>query len=245
MPDLRNRATEAERMDDLQVSGPDLEQALRELEIINYLLGGNYVTLNGVDRLLRRVSPDAELHIADLGCGSGNMLKLLRKRMEKRKRKVKLTGIDANPNVVAFAQANTPDAFDISFQDVDISSEAFRALKFDIVTASLFFHHFTSDQLTRFFKQLTGQVSLGFVINDIHRHWFSYYSIKALTALFSHSPMVKNDASLSVARAFRKSELSEILSRAGIEEFTIRWCWAFRWQVIVPIGSIRQREKAI
>jgi 2-polyprenyl-3-methyl-5-hydroxy-6-metoxy-1,4-benzoquinol methylase len=240
MPDLTHRATEAERMDDLQVSGSDLEQALTELEIINYFLGGNHVTLNGVDRLLRTVSPNAELHIADLGCGSGNMLKLIRKRMQKRKRKVRLTGIDANPNVVAFAQSNTPDAFDISFQAVDILSEEFRILKFDVVTASLFFHHFTSDQLTRFFKQLSGQVSVGFVINDIHRHWFSYYSIKALTALFSRSPMVKNDASLSVARAFRKSELSEILRRAGIEEFAIRWCWAFRWQVMVPVGSMGQ-----
>src|SRR5690348_14797762 len=99
MRDLTTRATEAERMDDLQATGSDLEQALRELEIINYLLGGNRVTLNGVDRLLRKVSYDVELHIADLGCGSGDMLKLIRKRMDRRKRKVKLTGIDANPNV--------------------------------------------------------------------------------------------------------------------------------------------------
>ena len=242
MPDFSHRASETERMDDLQVSGSDLEQALRELETINYLLGGNHVTLTAVDRLLRTTPYNGELHIADLGCGSGDMLKLIRKRMDKLKRKVKLTGIDANPNVVRFAQANTPDVFDIGFKAIDIFSKEFRDLKFDIVTGSLFFHHFSSDQLSRFFRQLRDQVSLGFVINDIHRHWFSYYSIKWLTALFSRSPMVRNDASVSVARAFKRSELSEILRRADINVYVIRWCWAFRWQVIVPLGAARPKD---
>ena len=243
MRDFTHRATEAERMDNLQASGSDLEQALRELEKINYLLGGNRVTLDGVDQLVKTTSLSEKLHIADLGCGSGDMLRLIRKRMNKRKRKATLTGIDANLNVVAFAQANTPQFFDVRFMAIDIFSDEFSGLVFDIVTASLFFHHFTSDQLMRFFRQLRGQVSLGFVINDIHRHWFSYYSIRWLTHLFSRSPMVKNDASLSVRRAFKKKELVEILRGAGIREFAIRWRWAFRWQVIVPVRGHDQKSK--
>jgi hypothetical protein len=45
--------------------------------------------------------------------------------------------------------------------------------------------------------------------------------------------MVKYDAPLSVLRAFSREELSNILRSAGIENFTIKWKWAFRWQVIV------------
>jgi hypothetical protein len=36
-----------------------------------------------------------------------------------------------------------------------------------------------------------------------------------------------------VLRAFKKKELVEILQNAGLKSFTIRWKWAFRWQVLV------------
>jgi hypothetical protein len=74
---------------------------------------------------------------------------------------------------------------------------------------------------------------VGFIINDIHRHWLAYYSIKLLTRIFSRSMMVRFDAPLSVLRAFRKKELEVILRNAGISNFKIKWMWAFRWQVIV------------
>ncbi|MDQ2657524.1 MAG: SAM-dependent methyltransferase, partial [Bacteroidota bacterium] len=71
----------------------------------------------------------------------------------------------------------------------------------------------------------------------IHRHWLAYYSIKWLTRMFSKSAMVRHDAPLSVHRAFRKSELEEILRRAGLVDYKIKWRWAFRWQVIVRTHS--------
>ena len=233
MPDFSKRAGEPEIMDDLEISGGDLHQALRELESINYLLGGNYVTLKGLAMLLEGHRTKARLHIADLGCGSGDMLKRIRRLMERRNMDAVLTGIDANTNVVKHAIAHTPATCRIQYEAIDIFSEEFKLRNFDIVTGTLFFHHFSDEQLVRFLKGLRNQVSLGLIINDIHRHWFSYYSIKILTRLFSKSPMVIHDAPVSVLRAFKRDELRRILSNAGFERFTIKWCWAFRWQVVV------------
>jgi hypothetical protein len=87
-----------------------------------------------------------------------------------------------------------------------------------------------------FFKQLKKQVELGYIINDIHRHWLAYYSIKILTRLFSRSAMVKYDAPLSVLRAFKKAELKKILEAAGPAEYKIQCKWAFRWQAIVKVA---------
>ncbi|MEX2235686.1 MAG: methyltransferase domain-containing protein [Cyclobacteriaceae bacterium] len=232
MPDFKQRSAGLEVMDDLNVSGRDLHQALHELESINYLLGGNYVTLNGLSQLLNK-NDAAKLHVADLGCGSGDMLKLIRRLLEKRRINATLTGLDANPNVIKFAAANTPETCRIQYESLNIFSDEFRARKFDIVLGTLFFHHFTTQQLIAFFKQLKDQVSRGVIINDIHRHWFSYYSIKWLTKFFSRSPMVKHDAPMSVLRSFHKGELVEILNEAGIVRYRIKWRWAFRWQVIV------------
>lgn len=232
-PDFKRRATNTELMDDLEASGPDLDQALRELDTINALLGGNRATLDGVAELLKHKPQRSTIHVADLGCGSGDMLRRIKRKFNGVKHSLVLTGIDANANAIEFAQVRTQSQSDIFFEPLNIFSSQFHERNFDIVTASLFFHHFTSDQLAILFKRLKDQVSIGFVINDIHRHPLAYYAIKGLTALFSRSRMVKNDAPLSVLRAFTKSELTEILQQAGITAFRIRWRWAFRWQVVV------------
>jgi 2-polyprenyl-3-methyl-5-hydroxy-6-metoxy-1,4-benzoquinol methylase len=236
MPDFSKRSQEIEIMDDLDAKGEIIDVTLRELEKINFLLGGNYVTLNGVDGLLKNQSNQKKISIADLGCGSGDILKLIGKYLAKKGYQAILTGIDANPNIVSYAASHTDAAAEIDYEAVNIFSSEFSKRQFDIVTGTLFFHHFTDEQLISFFRQLRTQVKIGIVINDIHRHWFAYYSIKWLTQLFSKSTMVKNDAPVSVMRAFSKKELINIVSKAGYSGFKIRWMWAFRWQVIISIN---------
>jgi len=237
MPDYAKRSEEVEIMDDLHSSGAIIDQTLHELERINLLLGGNYVTLNGVSKLLKRYYTGEAVKIVDVGCGSGDILRLIRKFCNKNNYQAALTGIDANPNITAYARAHTKPSEEIAFLSLDIFSEAFQRMKFDILTATLFFHHFTDNQLVDFFQKMKNQLSIGLVINDIHRHWFAYHSIKWLTGLFSKSYMVRNDAPVSVMRAFKKKELMSILERAGIKNYTIRWMWAFRWQVIIDLRA--------
>jgi 2-polyprenyl-3-methyl-5-hydroxy-6-metoxy-1,4-benzoquinol methylase len=232
MPDLSTRSQQIEIMDDLNCSGEVVHQTLRELETINKLLGGNYVTINGLNNLLKGRKSDEPFMIGDLGCGGGDILKLIYNWGQKKHINLSLLGIDANSNIIAFAEKNSA-AFPIHFETADIFSATFRQKQFDVVIGTLFFHHFDNAQLTNFLRQMKSQCRIGVVINDIHRHWFAYYSILFLTRLFSRSAMVKFDAPLSVLRAFRKKELKKILSEAGIENYSLRWMWAFRWQIII------------
>ncbi len=227
------RSTETEIMDDLLCQGPVVDQTLRELEFINHWLGGNSVTLDGVRQLAEGHN---NLTIADLGCGGGDMLKMLARWGRKNKLSLSLTGLDANPNIVEFARENCRDYHEIQFETMDIFSSEFALRKYDIVTGTLFYHHFQQDVLVDFFSRLKNQVRMGIVVNDIHRHPLAYYSIKLLTLLFSRSAMVKFDAPLSVLRAFTKAELTEVLVLSGFHQFQIQWRWAFRWQAI---GSTR------
>jgi hypothetical protein len=97
----------------------------------------------------------------------------------------------------------------------------------------LFFHHFTADQLVDVLGSLKSQCRVGIVINDLHRHPLAYYSIKLLTQFFSKSSMVKFDAPLSVMRGFTRLEWEEILRQAGITDYTLKWKWAFRWEILI------------
>lgn len=231
MPDFSKRSDGIEIMDDLNSSGEVIDQTLKELDTINKLLGGNAVTLQGVQKLIKGKS--SSLRVADLGCGSGEMLRLIARRFRKSNPQSAFIGFDANKNIVRYAQQHVSDFPEISIAADDILSAEFRTKKFDVIVATLFLHHFTSDQLIDIFKNFKHQARVGVVINDLHRHWLAYYSIKFLTTLFSKSPMVKSDGPLSVLRGFKKSELVSILEKAGIKQYSLHWKWAFRWQIII------------
>ena len=220
-------------MDDLESSGEVIDQTLRELETINKWLGGNHVTINGLDLLMQKagvVRPT--LTIADLGCGGGDMLMMIANWARKRGQDINLIGIDANPNIVEFAKKNTKNYPEISYRAINIFSDEFKALKYDIATSTLFTHHFNDRELIKLFTQIKSQASLGMVINDLHRHWFAYHSIKWLTAAFSKSVMVRNDAAVSVLRSFHRNEIAKILNRSNISDYSVQWMWAFRWQIV-------------
>lgn len=229
------RSKQTEIMDDLEGAGPDWHQALRELKIINTYLGGNKVSIQGLEHLLqRRQAAQAPLIVADIGCGGGDMLQLLAEWGRKNKLSMQLYGIDANPHIIAYAKRNTAAYPEIEYLQADIFSEEFRKQQFDIVNCTLFTHHFTNDQLVRMLRSLRHQARLGVVINDLHRHPLAYYSIKLLTRLASKSYMVKHDAPVSVLRSFLRQDWQRILREAGIHTYRIRWKWAFRWMLTIP-----------
>jgi len=233
MPDFSTRSTDAEIMDDLDYAGGLMDKTLRELEIINKWLGGNAVTFSALTQLLNGVDREKTLRIADLGCGRGDMLALVDAWASKRGYKTELTGIDANPYIIRAAERQLQHYPHIRLLAQNIFSPVFREQKFDVVIGTLFYHHFHQEQLVAFFAQLKQQCTKGFIINDIHRHPLAYYSIKWLTQAFSRSSMVQYDAPLSVLRAFKKDELLRCIGNAGIKKYSIRWKWAFRWQVVV------------
>ena len=68
MSQFAQRSREKEIMDDLDCSGPVLEQTLRELKTINRWLGGNGVTNRGLSQVVHRF-PQDQYSLVDLGCG--------------------------------------------------------------------------------------------------------------------------------------------------------------------------------
>lgn len=249
MPNLSYRSNEKELIDDLELDNDALRQNLEELAIINKYLGGNQVTVSGLNHLMSDFgfsisdfgkdkkseirNQKSEIKIADLGCGGGDMLMVMADWAKKKGIKAQFIGIDANDFMIDFGTKRTANYPNISYLHQDIYSEAFKEKSFDIVTMTLFCHHFSDESLVQILQQLKKQTRIGIVINDIHRHWFAYHSIAWITKLFLKSYLVKNDAKLSVWRAFVKKDLEKIIQKSGFTKYSIRWKWAFRWEVIM------------
>jgi hypothetical protein len=73
---------------------------------------------------------------------------------------------------------------------------------------------------------------LGVVVNDLHRHPLAWAGIHVITRVLSGNPMLRNDAPLSVLRAFRRHELLELAREAGLPEARVSWRPMFRWQMV-------------
>lgn len=232
MSKFEKRSEEKELMDDLECSGEELAQTLRELKTINHWLGGNHVTTNGLKKIMALHPRDA-YRIADIGCGGGDMIRIMDEWARSEKKNVDFLGIDANRNIIELAKQRLGDVTNVRWQVQNVFEKEFSEEKVDIITCTLFTHHFTDAELISLVQAFRRKGTLGLVINDLHRHWFAFHSIRILTKLFSKSPMVQNDASLSVMRSFRKGDLERILKASGIKTYQISWFWAFRWQVLV------------
>jgi SAM-dependent methyltransferase len=232
MPDLRFRSTREELMDDLTLASEELRQNLDELETINTWLGGYAPVVQALDRLRPHFPADRPLRLADLGSGGGDTLRQIARWARRRGVAVELVGIDANPFMLHYAAEKCQRYPEISFQQADIFSPAFQQQPFDVLTASLFCHHFSDAQLAPMLAQWHHQAGLAVVINDLHRHPLAYHSIRWLTRLLGGSRLVRHDAPLSVARAFIRPDWQLLLRQAGIHTYDLRWRWAFRWQLV-------------
>ncbi len=225
------RSSQKELIDDLNCDGEELLQTLKELKTINRLLGGNHVTTDGINQLLKEAT-SKKVTIADVGCGGGDMIRVMYDWAKKEGINARFVGVDANPNTVAMARGNLRDLPAVHLEAADVFDGAFQQHKVDIITCTLFTHHFSDEELVEMFRSFKVKARLGIVINDLHRHPLAFYSIKILTRLFSRSRLVINDAPVSVQRGFRRKELEKILRKAGWQKYRIRWHWAFRWQVV-------------
>ena len=230
---LKQRSNEPELMDDLSLTGEELRQNLYELEVINNWLGGHKVVLDALNKLTARHAPPQPLRIADIGCGGGDTLQSIARWARRKKITVELIGVDANDFMVQYARERCRAYPEISVEQHDVFSDTFAQQPYDIAVCSLFCHHFTNAQLVQMFRQLYRQAHFGVVINDLHRHWLAYYSIMYITRIFPSSHLVRNDAPLSVWRAFKREELQQLVQQAGVQSYKLRWMWAFRWQLLL------------
>ena len=226
---FKQRSELKELMDDLDCDGPVVDQSLAELDTINYWLGGDWVSLKGLKKLIdKNKNPFC---IIDLGCGSGTLLAQMAHEYQDQLNSG--VGIDANAYILKYARDAQAAFKQLSFINVNVLDAAEKEFNCDILHASLFLHHFSHDELVMLFKKFMTQRGRGMVISDLHRHWLAYYSIKYLTQWFSKSAMVQYDGPLSVMRGFRRKEWIRIFEAAGIKDYQIRWKWAFRWQIII------------
>ena len=227
------RTDKIETMDDFAMEGEILRDALDKIAKINQLLGGNQLTLQGVQDLMGNISKSNEIVIVDVGCGNGDMLRTLADFGLKNKLKLKLIGIDANSFTISHAQKLSEKYSNISYRCEDIFDASFNELKYDIILCTLTLHHFKDNEIVHLLNVFNTNSNVGIVINDLQRSSVAYRLFQALCFVFRLNDMSREDGLISILRGFKKEELIHFSQKLNFNNYKIHWKWAFRYQWII------------
>lgn len=231
--DTKQRTSQSEIMDNFDMKGELLRDALNKIAKINQLLGGNQLTLEGVKNILKQNPTDQKITIVDVGCGNGDMLRYLADYGNSNSLEFELIGIDANQFTVDYAKELSIHYPNIKYRCEDIFDEIFAALQYDIVLCTLTLHHFKDDEIIKLLKVFNVNAKLGIVINDLQRSSVSYRLFQALCFVFRLNDMSREDGLVSILRGFKRPELELFSRKLNFKNYCIEWKWAFRYQWII------------
>jgi ubiquinone/menaquinone biosynthesis C-methylase UbiE len=218
-PDLRQRATEPERLDE-GVPDDEALRSLGDLRRVNRWLGGRRAIARALRPFLR---PGARL--LDVGCGSADVPAWLAARSP---RPALVVGLDRKWLHVRQAPASVQPVVG------DVRSLPFAPLSFDVVTASLFLHHFDEDEAPEILGRLFALARGVLVVNDLHRARIPWLFARAVFPFAFESQVSVDDGLLSIRRAFRPSELRDAFRRAGIPHAEVRRSFPYRLIAMAP-----------
>lgn len=229
---LDTRSLEPELMDGGDWSREEYIHCLRQLRLLNVLTNGYRPTLRAIAHFARRVESHGTFRILDIGFGYGDMLRVVARWAARRGLAVELVGIDVNELSAEAAITATPPGLPIRYLTGDVFAHR-PSQPYHVVINALFMHHMDDAQAQRVLRWMADHSTLGFFINDLHRHRIAYSFIRGFTRLLRFNRLIRNDAPLSVARSFRAHEWLLHAREADLDpaRLHVNWHWAFRYGV--------------
>ncbi|HSU06561.1 MAG TPA: methyltransferase domain-containing protein [Acetobacteraceae bacterium] len=209
---LRRRSEVAERMDTDCADFADYQRCLSDLAQVNVVTLTHRPILSWLQqeaRGLRRFS------LLDVGCGHGDLLRRIRRWALRHQIDARLEGLDRNPWSIQAAMEATPANAGLGWHVDDVF--AFHPDEpFDFIVSSQFTHHLTDAEVIAFLCWQDAVARRGWVIADLHRHWFAYYGFPLLARLARWHRFVRMDGQVSIARSFTVPEWQSLIAAAGI-----------------------------
>ena len=191
----------------------EFHACMRSLEQVNRWLLGYRPTLEWLGRMPRGLRDP--VHILDVGCGGGDLLRQIAKWARRRGVAVRMTGIDMNPHATRAAAEFTPKELGIMWVNGD--ALVYRPERpVDLVVSSLTAHHLEDEEIVTMVRWMETTARVGWLVNDLERSERNSRMFALLSRLARWHRFVQHDGPVSFRRAFRKEDWVELLAGAGI-----------------------------
>ena len=196
----------------------DFRACLRSLENVNRWLLGYRPTLAWLERLPRE--PRAPMHIVDVGCGGGDLLRQIARWARRRDIAVQLTGIDLNPYAARAAAESTPKELGIAW--VAGNALTYRPEKpVDIVVNSLTAHHLEDEEIIGLLQWMETTAQVGWYVNDLERSEWASRMFEWVAGRVGWHRFVRHDGPVSFRRAFRTEDWAQLLAAADVSRSAV------------------------
>lgn len=205
---VKRAAGQLELMD-RPVDAPDeLEQNLADIEFANRWLGG----IAPIRRAVRRAGART---ILDVGSGSGDVPHALVRDGRRRGLEVRVTCLDRSDAMIAIARRRTGGDSALTFVRGDGERLPFGDAAFDVVTCTLALHHFEPPAARELLREMRRVARITPIVGDLRRSYAAFAGTWLYAYLTTRNRLTRNDAPLSVRRAYLPAEALALAREAG------------------------------
>lgn len=215
------RSEQDELLDGTVYTPAELKDNFRDIRRVNQLLGGTSTILRHLPSLLRHIPDTRPAAILDLASGCADIPIAISQWAKRRGQPVAIVASDVSDAILALAEAAIGADPDIDLARYDARAISLPDRHVDIVLCSLALHHFPPDEAVQVLREMARLSRTGFILNDLRRSRPGYAAAWAAARLTTRNRLTRNDAPLSVRRAYTPHELDGMLRRAGITDATI------------------------
>lgn len=198
---------------------------LRDLARVNRWLGGTGLSWRAIRPLLNERSPGQRLSLMDIGTGAADIPRALLLRTVAGGATLEIVATDVRPEIVSMALLVVVPSpgFEVRLASEDRIDAADGS--FDVVHASLVLHHLEPQAAVALLREMARVARRAVVVNDLDRAWRWWAGAWLLTRVTTRNRYTRNDAPLSVRRAYRPTEMIQLARRAGLVEEVRYWAW--------------------
>lgn len=230
------RSKEVELLDAEHYDPDELAENFRDIRRVNRLLGGTSVILRHLPDLFESIPANQPATILDLATGLGDIPIAIVHWAKRHDRQVQIVASDSSSEILHLAEKETAAHSEISIACYDARSVPLPDQQFDIVLCSLALHHFAPDDATQVLREMSRLARTGVVVNDLYRSRAGYIAAWAAARLTTRNRLTRNDAPLSILRAYTPVELGVLLHQAGFTSLPITKHLWFRMTAVEHRG---------
>ncbi len=208
-----------EQMDRPQPVTRELEIDLANLVGINRYFGSHRLVRGFMRRWFQ---PGETYRVLDLCTASGDIPRLMVDWARPRAINLQIEAVDYQPSTLAIARRLSADYPEIAYREGNALGVAGGAGEYDFVFCSLALHHFAEEDAVNLLRRARELARRAVLVADLERSRLAQAAVWLLTAVLYREPMTKEDARVSVRRAFSYRELGDLARRAGWDDFRQR-----------------------
>ncbi|MDQ7849150.1 MAG: methyltransferase domain-containing protein [Armatimonadota bacterium] len=192
-----------------------MDGCLRELAVLNRLLGVRGLVLRSLRRFVR--PGDRALTIVEVASGGADLLRSFVLWGRRRGLRLHAVAIDRHPQAGAIAREWSAGIPEIAVLRGDARALPLADRSVDVALLATALHHLSPAGAVAALQELDRISRRGFVVTDLVRSRAAYLGAKLLARVLLRNPLTRVDGPRSVLRAYTADEVRALAADAGLQ----------------------------